>query len=278
MDLLVVTAVLAAALLHSSWHALVKSSGDQVVALAGMNLVSGTVALALIPFVRVPDGVVLAIIAFSVLMHVGYKVALAGLYRRVDLSTAYPLARGVTPVLATLIGFVAIGEHPGGWQALGVLAISLGITCLLFDGARMSRTAFLLAGAAGLAVALYSVIDAYAVRLNGDWLGFTAWLVASDSLVFVGYAFATRGRGTLLAWRRGWARVLVSGLLGTVSFGVFIWALSRAPIGPVSALRETSIIFASLIGMLVLREKMTAARVTATSLVVIGAAAIALAR
>jgi drug/metabolite transporter (DMT)-like permease len=279
MELQVAVAVLVAALLHAAWHGLVKSSGDQVTALAGMNLVSGAVALASIPFVRAPSGPVAAIIALSVLMHVGYKVALARLYQRADLSVAYPLARGLTPVLATLLGLTAIGERPSPWQLLGVLSISVGISCLLLDRARRPTwTTLLLASAVGLAVAVYSVIDAYGVRLNADWFGFTAWLVASDSLVFVGYALATRGSRAMLAWRSGWGRTLVSGLLGTASFGVFIWALSRAPVGPVSALRESSIIFASLIGMFFLREQVTIARVIAALLVVAGAAAIALAR
>jgi drug/metabolite transporter (DMT)-like permease len=280
METSVATAVLAAALLHSTWHALVKSSGDQVTALAGMNLVSGVAAIVLLPFVSAPTGLAAGIIALSVLLHVGYKLSLARLYRRADLSLGYPLARGLTPAMATLLGLVLIGERPSVPVLSGIVCISLGIFGLLLVGAdnRLSWPALVAAAGAGIAVAMYSVVDAYGVRINGDWLGFTAWLVASDSLAFVGYALVTRGRLATLAWRRGWARTLASGLLGTASFGVFMWALGRAHVGAVTALRETSIIFAALIGMTFLGERITGPRVISTALVMAGAAAIALAR
>jgi uncharacterized membrane protein len=275
----VAAAVLAAALLHAGWHALVKSSGDQVIALAGMNLVSGAAALAVIPFVKPPNSAAAAVIAVSVLLHVGYKVALARLYGRADLSIAYPAARGITPVVATLIALAAMGERPGLLAAGGVLAISLGILCLLRGAvAAIPRPALAAAIVAGSAVALYSVLDAYGVRINRDWLGFTAWLVASDSAVFVAYALATRGAAAALAWKQNWMRTLGSGLLGTVSFCVFLWALGRAQVGPVSALRESSIVFAALIGMTFLGERRTVSRAFAIVLVMLGAGAIALAR
>ena len=280
MSLGVAAAVLGAALLHAAWHALVKSSGDQVTALAGMNLVSGAIALALTPFVSPPGAAASAVIALSVVLHVGYKISLAGLYKRADLSVAYPVARGLTPAMATLLGAALIGERPNMPAIAGILAISLGICGLMLGGtaARISWAAFLAAAAAGTAVAVYSVVDAYGVRINGDWLGFTVWLVASDSLVFVAYALATRGRTAAAAWRRGWGRTLASGLLGTVSFGVFLWALGREQIGPVTALRETSIVFAALIGMTLLRERPTAAKAGSAVVVMLGTAAIALAR
>jgi drug/metabolite transporter (DMT)-like permease len=275
----VAAAVLAAALLHAGWHALVKSSGDQVIALAGMNLVSGAAALAAVPFVKPPNAAAAAVIAVSVFLHVGYKIALARLYGRADLSIAYPAARGISPVVATLIALAAMGERPSPLAAAGVLGISLGILCLLRGAAAwIPWPALAAAVAAGSAVALYSVLDAYGVRINGDWLGFTAWLVASDSAVFIGYALATRGAAAALAWKQNWMRTLCSGLLGTVSFCVFLWALGRAQVGPVSALRETSIVFAALIGMTFLGERRTPSRVLATVIVMLGAGAIALAR
>lgn len=279
MTLPVVLALLFAALVHAAWHALVKASGDRIVALAGMNLVSGAVALCFLPFVAVPRAEALATIAFSVLLHVGYKIALAQLYRRADLGQAYPLARGMTPVMAALIAFLLLGERPGPGVLAGVLAISLGVLLLARERADRPLDSATLAIAAltGLAVAAYSAVDAWGVRLNGGWLGFTAWLVACDTAAFLLYAFATRGRAVVLgAWREGPGRVLLSGLLGILSFGTFVWALSRAPVGGVAALRETSAIFAALIGTLALGERATVTRFTAAVLVALGAATMAL--
>jgi len=280
VDLGVAAAVLAAALLHATWHALVKSSGDRVVALAGMSLVSGALAFAALPFVAIPRAGVLAVIAFSVLLHIGYKLALAHLYEKADLSRAYPLARGLTPVIAVFLGMVFLAEKPAPVTLAGVLAISAGIVGLLFErgGNRLSAGAAGAAAAAGAAVAAYSVLDAYGVRLNGDWLSFTAWLVACDSGLFVGYALASRGRAATAAWRGEWGRTLASGLLGSIAFCVFLWALGRAEVGPVSALRETSMAFSALIGAVVLKERMSRARALAVAMVLAGTVAIAIGR
>jgi len=276
----VAAAVLAAALLHATWHALVKSSGDRVVALAGMSLVSGAIAIAALPFVAVPPRAVLAVIAFSVVLHIGYKLALAHLYDKADLSRAYPLARGITPVLAMMLGLVFLSEKPSVVTVAGVVVISLGIVGLVFEkGARpLSVTATAAAVSAGAAVAAYSALDAYGVRLNGDWLSFTAWLVACDSGLFVVYSLATRRRATLTTWRAEWGRTLTSGLLGMAAFCVFLWALGRAEVGAVTALRETSMVFSVLIGAVALKERMSAARAFAVAMVLGGTAAIALAR
>ncbi len=270
--------VLGASLLHATWHALVKSSGDRVVALAGMNLVSGAVALAALPFVRLPTATAMLVIAASVLLHAAYKIALAQLYSRADLSQGYPLARGLTPLIAAALGFTFLAERPNGATLGGVLAISAGVAALVFERGvrRMSLAGLYAAVAVGAAVAAYSVLDAYGVRVNGDWLGFTAWLVACDSVAFVAYALLTRN-GAGAAWRTAWVRTLVSGILGVLSFGVFMWALGRAQVGAVSALRETSILFSALIGAFWLKEPMSGVRYLAAALVAGGMAAISLA-
>ena len=280
MDPGVAVAVLAAALLHASWQALVKSSGDGVVALAGMNLVSAVVALALLPFVTPPTPGAALVIAVSLLLHSAYKIALAQLYARADLSLGYPLARGLTPIFATLLAYLFLAEVPNAATLGGVLAISLGIGGLVLEcGARAASAASLAAAViVGLSVAAYTALDAYGVRLNGDWLGFTVWLVIADSALFLGYTFATRRGAAWAQWRRTWGRTLASGLLGLASYGVFMWALGRAQVGAVAALRETSIIFAALVATLLLKERMTRGRMVSSLLVAAGAAAIALVR
>jgi drug/metabolite transporter (DMT)-like permease len=272
----VAAAVLAAALLHASWHALVKSSGDRVVALAGMNLVSGAIALAFLPFVAVPTAGAALVIGVSIVLHGGYKLALAELYSRADLSQGYPLARGLTPIAAAALGLIFLGEVPSAWRLAGILAISAGIAGLLFERGTLPLSAHSFAAAAvvGVTVAAYSVLDAYGVRINGDWLSFTAWLVACDSVAFVSYALFTRPAAAASAWRAEPARTLISGLLGTASFSVFMWALGRAQVGPVTALRETSIVFAALIGAYFLDEKAGVARYASAALVLAGTLAI----
>jgi drug/metabolite transporter (DMT)-like permease len=280
MDLVVALAVLAASLLHATWHALIKSSGDQVASLAGMNLVAGVAALSALPFVSIPAPMVFAVIAGSVLLHAGYKIALASLYRNADLGQAYPIARGLVPIVATIFGLLVLRELPSPTVLAGIALISLGIVALILEktAKRLSTLAVVPALLVGTTVAAYSVVDAYGVRRNGDWLGFTAWLVALDCTVFMGYAFLMRGRSMVATWRSDPVRTFGSGCLGLASFGVFIWALGHAPVGAVSALRETSVIFAAVIGALFLREPATWRRYAAATTVMLGVIVIAASR
>lgn len=280
MELAVVAALLAASLLHASWHALVKTSGDRVLALAGMNLVSGAIALALLPFAGILPAAAYALIAGSVLLHAGYKFGLARMYTLADLGQAYPLARGFTPLAAAMLAFLMLGELPAAGATAGLALVSGGIGLLAFERreAKVTRAALQVALFTGTMAAAYTVVDAIGVRLAGDWLAFTVWLVAADSLAFSGYVVATRRRSALATWQAGWRRVLVSGVLGLVSFGVFMWALGVAPVGPVSALRETSVLFAALIGALVLREPAGRVRYAAALAVMGGTGLIALGR
>ncbi len=280
MDPLVAAAVLAASLLHASWHALVKSTGDRVIALAGINVVSTCAALALLPFAKPLPVLAYVVVFASSLVHVGYKIALAKLYDRAELGQAYPLARGFAPVMAALLAYVALGDVPTASAAAGIALICFGLMLLALesDGHRASPATLLAAGCAGFAVAAYSVIDAYGIRLAGDWFSFTVCLVVVDGAMFVGYALATRGADAPRFWRKNISRTLASGLLGTVSFAVFMWALGRAPVGAVAALRETSVLFAAIIGAVVLRERATWKRFAAAILVIAGVVVIAFAR
>jgi len=277
---MVALAVLAASLLHASWHALIKSSCDQISSLAGMNLVAGVAACAALPFVALPSLAVCAIIAGSVLLHAGYKIALASLYGKAELSQAYPIARGLTPVMATVLAMAALRELPGPVLLSGIALISLGIMALFVEKSvkRLSPVALVPALLVGTTVAAYSVVDAYGVRRHGDWFGFTAWLVSIDCAVFVGYAWVVRGRRLAATWNADRLKTFGSGFLGLASFGVFMWALGRAPVGAVTALRETSVIFAAILGTLFLGEAATWRRYAAAATVMLGVIVVSAAR
>jgi drug/metabolite transporter (DMT)-like permease len=276
LDPLTVILMLLAAMLHAGWHSLVKSGADQMVTLAGMGTVASVAAVAALPFVPSPPPAVGPVLAVSVALHVGYKLCLSRAYAHGDLGEAFPLARGMVPLFATAIAFTALGQVPSTGQALGIGAVSTGILAVMLD--RQGRANWRLwaaAAGAGLAVAGYSGLDAYGIRVFGDWLGFTAWLIVLDNVVFLGTTRLTRGPALwrdLLAMK---GRVLASGALGLASFCVFLWALSRAPVGAVSALRETSMLFAIGLGVLLHHGAVSAARLAGAVLMILGVVAIA---
>jgi drug/metabolite transporter (DMT)-like permease len=279
LDLLTIALMLIAALLHAAWHSLVKSGADQMVTLAGMGMVAAAAAFVALPFVPSPPAAVWPVLAVSVGLHVGYKLCLSNAYAHGDLGEAFPLARGMVPLFSTGIAFAALGQAPSFGQALGIGAVSAGLLAVMLDRQRQANWRLWSAAAgAGLAVAAYSVLDAYGIRLFGDWIAFTSWLIIIDNVAFLALSRVARG-GSL--WRdlaKAKWRVLASGVLGLASFCVFLWALSRGPVGAVSALRETSVLFAIALGVLTHREPLSAARLAGAALMILGVVAIAAVR
>ena len=276
MDPLTASILIVAALLHASWHALVKAGDDQLVNLVGMGLVAAIPTAAAIPFLPLPPPDTIPILVSSIVLHGAYKICIAYAYARADLAQAFPLARGCVPVFATVLAFAALGQVPTMGESVGTLLIALGIISLAVDKRAAHPSAIAAAVGAGLAVAGYSVLDAYGTRVYGNWAGFTAWLVFSDSAVFLAFGCAIRGRRIWPSLIRMRARVAVSGLLGIIAFAAFLWAISQSPAGASAALRETSILFAMLIGALINRERLGFRRALSGALILAGIASITL--
>jgi drug/metabolite transporter (DMT)-like permease len=280
VDSLTVVMMLVAGVMHASWHSLVKHGGDQTFVLAGMGLVAAAIASCALPFVAFPSAPVWGVIAISTALHVCYKLALSRSYSFGDLGQAYPLARGLVPLFSTAFGFVLLNQVPSQLQIAGVAMVSLGLMWLathsIYRGT--DRRLYLAALGAGFTVAGYSIIDAYGTRLADDWVAFTAWLIVVDSLCFSALIYALKGPQLWNALRNDRKRILFSGLLGVMSFSVFLWALSRSPAGSVSALRESSVIFAVLIGRFAHSERGSIHRLFAGCLIVAGLVTIALVR
>jgi drug/metabolite transporter (DMT)-like permease len=269
--------VIAAALLHSSWHAMIKQAPNGVVGLAGMNVVSAGISFLILPFVPLPHGLVWLVLAGSVLLHNFYKIGLARLYVAGDLGQSFPLARGMSPLAATLLAAIFLGEVPSPAHLADIITICLGLLLLALEKVgRPALRVIALAGLVGLSVAAYSVVDGYGVRLSGDWWGFTVWLMVLDGGAFVLLSRRLVGDGLWVTLYRQRSRVLLSGALGVISFCVFLWALGRAPVGMVTALREVSVLFASLIGIVFLHERFSILRLAGAALVSIGVGSLAL--
>jgi len=272
--------ILFASLLHASWHSLVKSSADQIVLLAGMGLVAAIIAALAAPWLPFPSLNAWLVIAGSVTLHVGYKLALARSYALGELGQAFPLARGLVPLFSTAIAFLFLGQLPSPRQNLGIGLVSAGLLWLATHSIHggVDRRIWLSTIAAGLAVAGYSVVDAYGARIDGAWASFTAWLIICDSVCFAGLIYAIEGNRLWTGLANNRARIAMSGFLGVTSFGVLIWALSHSPVGPVAALRESSVLFATLIGIVVLGENRSPHRFAAAIVITIGLAVIGLSR
>ncbi len=278
LSLGVTLAVLGAAFLHALWNAMLKSAAG-VPMLDTALIVAGTsvVCVVLMPFVPPPAAAAWPFIAASMLIHFAYYVTLAGAYRRGDLSFAYPLMRGVAPLLVTLLGVVLLGERPSASMLSGIALISLGIVVIAwFASGRHTPAAAGWALANAAIIAAYTLVDGAGVRVSGNAVSYVVWLCALEGLPFVAWVLLRHGDGGGAYLRRRWRRGIAGGAASVAAYGIALWAMTRAPVAAVAALREVSVLFAALIGAFVLKEGFGWRRMAGAAVVVAGVAALKL--
>lgn len=281
MTTLVFMAVICAALLHAGWNAVVKGGNDKLVSMTAVVMGHGPFGLAAVLFSPLPDVACLPYVVAGVGLHVGYQVLLLSSYRVGDLTQVYPIARGVAPLVVVAVSVLLLGVPLGLMEQLAVVVIAAGIMSLSLvrhgDGMRNGR-ATALALATGCFIAGYSLIDGTGARVAGTALGYYGWLTMGNVVVF----------GALVSWRRpGVLRTVVTrsgrlmvlgGGASYIAYSLVIWAFTQAPIALVTALRETSIVFALLIGVFFLKEPLNLTKVISTLVTLAGAALMRLAR
>jgi phosphonate utilization associated putative membrane protein len=278
----VVAAVLFGALLHASWNALVKSSDDKALDTAVIHLVGSFIAVPLILLVGWPPAGAWPYILASVVIHIGYYIALTGAYKHGDLGLTYPLMRGTAPLLVALSASLTLGEHLSPMAWAGVLGVSCGVLALGLSRHAMERpkaVGFALANA--VIIALYTVVDALGVRAataqGGNAFQYVVALFVLDGWPFAALVFARRGGSVVWPYvRRRWPVAIGASAASLGSYGIALWAMTRAPVATISALRETSVLFAALLGMWFLKEPFTLRRAIGTATIVAGVMALRL--
>jgi len=266
----VTLAVLAAAVTHATWNAIAHGIKDQTLAFALIGVGGVAVSIPLVIVAAVPRSSAWPYLLASVAIHVFYNLLLMQCYRLGEFSQVYPLARGMSPLVVTILAAVFVHEHLAIPQIGGVAVVSAGLAFLVFAGRRPGRGAFLAAVGSGLTIAAYTTVDGVGVRASASPVGYIGWLMVLESLCVPLFA-AVRRRDVLLKQPR---RILLSGLaagaLSVLAYGLVLWAQTRGALAPIAALRETSVIFGAIIGTLVFREPFGRARIIAAVLVVAG--------
>jgi phosphonate utilization associated putative membrane protein len=275
MSPLVTALVLGAALLHASWNAIIKSSRDMMLDTALVAAGASVLALPLIAAVPAPASASWPFLAASVAIHVGYFATLARAYRAGDLGHAYPLMRGTAPLLVALFGVALLNERPGATMWLGIVLISAGILSIgLLQKGHAQREATVWALANAVIIASYTLVDGAGVRLSGTAAGYVAWLFLLQGPIFIGLVVAARRRAAWHYAGRNWKRGLAGGLFLIGAYGIVLWAMARAPVAAVAALRETSVIFAAMLGSIFLKEPFGRQRLIGACAVALGVMAL----
>lgn len=269
-------AVLAAALLHASWNAVVKSSPDKTLDIALVSGSSALLAALALPFLPAPAAASLPYMATSATIHLGYFALVGAAYRAGDMSYVYPMMRGLPPLLLALASGPMIGERlsAAGWGGVG--CIGFGILGLALGVARRgpvrigAPTAFALANA--VVIAVYSVVDGLGARASGAPVAYTMWVFVLSAVPIAAWTFVGRPAPAAGLVAARLPRAAFGGLCSLVAYAIVLWAMTEAPVALVAALRETSIVFATAISALVLRERVGWSRHAAAGVIMAGAA------
>jgi drug/metabolite transporter (DMT)-like permease len=273
----VLAAVLGAAALHALWNSLVKSASDKFLSSAVVALWCGVAAVVAALVLPRPAAVAFPFIVASAIIHIVYFMLVGQLYRSADLSVAYPIMRGLAPLIAAVIALATLGEAPGPIASLGVAALVAGVLAMGASGfahGRINRPTILVALANSAVIAIYSVIDGQGARLSGAGSAFAfaynSWADALTALSYLPIILFLRGRAVVATFAQDWRRGLIGGLAAFFGYAIVVWAMTRAPIAAVAALRETSVVFAAIIGVAVLGEPFHAQRAIGVLVILAG--------
>jgi len=271
--------VLLGAALHATWNVIIKAGSDKLLDTILVTCGAAAIAVLALPFVPLPEKASWPYLGTSMVIHFAYFTLVALTYRTGELSYAYPIMRGSAPPLTAVVAAVTVREPLSFGAWLGIALISAGILALTGDSWRSGRlpfatTAFGLLNA--VVIVGYTLVDGIGVRLSGNASSYIVWLFVLIPLPLLCRMLLTRPRAFVTQCRMRWQAGFFGGMCTTASYGLALWAMTVAPIALVAALRETSVIFATVFASLFLKERFGVVRYLAAGAVTLGAMAIKL--
>ncbi len=277
MPFIVFATVISAALLHATWNAIVKSAGDKFLTTIMVTAAAAGLSAALLPFLTAPAPTSWPYAVASALFQITYFLLVARTYQVADMSQAYPLMRGTAPLLVALVAVFRMGDALSLLAWIGVAAICLGIFSIALGSKLKDRKGVYLALLNALVIAGYTLIDGIGVRHSGAPAAYTLWIFLLTGVPLTLWALTARRSVFVPYVSRYWRLGIAGGIGTTASYGLALWAMTVAPVAVVAALRETSILFGTVIAGLVLKEHIGLRRVISACIIACGAAILRLA-
>jgi drug/metabolite transporter (DMT)-like permease len=275
MSPLILSAVLFAALLHATWNAMIKVSGDRLIIMGVTTAATSVLALPILFYLPLPAPQSWPYLVLSTCVHTFYMLVLVRAYGLGDFAQVYPLSRGSAPLLTGILGFLLLNESMQPYELFGMLLIVIGIFGLALETSggvmRLSRTALFYSLLTGLCITTYSLVDGIGVRLSRNSLSFILWMFFLDGFLVPVIAFTRRPRAVFFnTIKNVWKTGLLVALLSATGYTIIVWAFTQERIAPVAVLRETSVLFAMLISVLFIKEAFSTLRVLIVSLILAG--------
>jgi drug/metabolite transporter (DMT)-like permease len=267
--------VITAALVHASWNTLVKASTDKTLAMGAIVIGHVPIAVIILPFATIPDSKSIPYLVTGIVLHFGYQLFLLKSYEHGDLTKVYPIARGTAPLLVGLFSLIFLGVELSNAKILSIIIIGVAVISLAFgqksDGQKR-RSASTFALITGLFIASYSLIDGLGARVAGTSLGFFCLLAIGNGFLMVAYLARKAPKTLKNLPHYGLSHLLIGGTGSFTAYALVIWAFTKAPIALVTALRETSIVFAFFMGVFFLKEPPSLIKLIASTAILMGVA------
>jgi drug/metabolite transporter (DMT)-like permease len=272
MSTIVFLAVLGAAFLHAFWNGQIKTGVSKQTSMLILTVGQGGIGLFVAVFRGLPVTEACPWLIASGVIHMLYQLFLAYAYEQGDLSRVYPIARGAAPMIVVIFSVLFLTDPINGWEYIGIAVLGAGIVLMARGVFGNNESLELLPFALGSACATagYSLVDGLGARVSGDAITYVTWVFVMSGVFYVPAVLALRGRTVLIADRRAWTVGLVAAAASYFAYAIVVWAMTLAPIAVVTALRETSILFAVLIGWIVFGERMDRGKIAAAILIVLG--------
>jgi drug/metabolite transporter (DMT)-like permease len=273
LSLAIFLTVLFAAVLHAGWNVIVKSNADRLVSLTVLQTFMAAMGAVMVLAFGFPGHHVWPWAFASGVLHLGYNLFLVRAYRHADLSVVYPIARGAAPLMTLVGSMFFTHDSVGLWMAAAVVILMTGLmlTGLGNKGVGSDPHALYYAFGTACWIAAYTLVDGIGARQSGNALGFAGVLFVFDGLFILFAAMYMRGRSLIAGFGANWQMGIIGGAASCAAYGIAVWAMTKAPIASVAALRETSIVFVLLLSARVLKETLSWQRIVGGILIVAGA-------
>jgi drug/metabolite transporter (DMT)-like permease len=270
MQVVVFGSVLLAAFLHAAWNAVVKGAGDKLLTAIVVAGSAALIAALVLPFLPQPDPASWPYIATSASIHVVYFVMIAYAYHLADMSQTYPLMRGTAPFLVAAVSALVLRESLPSLSWIGISLISFGVLSMVSIKQEGDGKGIALALFNAVIIASYTLVDGFGVRHSDASTAYTLWVFLLTGIPLVCWVIVANRRRAFRHIGANWVVGLLGGSGTLVAYSLVLWAMTKAPVAVVAALRETSILFGTIISVLVLKERL-GRRLAAACIIALGA-------